>query len=63
MISFLHVLFVVANADSFNLVVNNGAAAGQVIYHVSCYVIVCMLKQNTSQGILSEVFKSDNFLV
>lgn len=23
------------NADSFNLLVNNGAAAGQVIYHVS----------------------------
>lgn len=24
-------------ADSFNLLVNNGAAAGQVIYHVSSY--------------------------
>ncbi|KAJ6403720.1 hypothetical protein OIU84_012010 [Salix udensis] len=31
-------------SDSFNLLVNNGAAAGQVIFHVSNYKVVSMEK-------------------
>lgn len=30
------------STDSFNLLVNNGAAAGQVIFHVS-YTMFCLL--------------------
>lgn len=37
------------HADSFNLLVNNGEAAGQVIFHVSCncsYSFIPLEKQH-----------------